>query len=301
MKFATETNRILKMYTTATLYKNTPLTENGVIRLTPKGAVINTLLLSVVGIYAHFNKNYFIEYSVESNESKDIVLTKSMYSVLRKAFKLEEAISVAIDGDELVFTSDRTVYREALTTVSTERIGQSKIGYNEDLGLHLPTEEFTLLASATFQADDLNTLLNTERYVFTFDGRVLEIHMSDIGTLVKRFLPLSIIKKPEKKVKIIADGDMVRRILANVTGNTTITFGVLGNELDVLIFESKTNEFVQTFMIAGLFGDETPRTTADTVAEESVIVSETDVETSATDLSELDEKEFEEMLNEVEE
>jgi len=239
VRIVVEPERLVKMFSIALLYKSSPATDNVPIEFTPKGAIIKDASLQILATYALFPKHYFLEYDVKEN--KKIAVTKSLFKMIKNGFKGTEAVTLTLEEGYLVISSQSARYKEPLPEIEETEF-PLKITKNQDLGIYLP-ENFEPKVVARLTDEDFGNLMKAEYYTITYKGGKLWIALEDIGRYEKVLRPIKVLKG-EEGAEVILDGDMLRRILANITGEIILAFNQ-----DMAIFERISKEYVQIFVL----------------------------------------------------
>ena len=254
VKIVAEPERIIKIFSTALLYKSSPIIDSVVANLTEKGMIIKDSSLQVLAIYSIFPKHYFLDYNVEGEDK--LVVTKSLMKMVKQGFKGADTITITKDKGKIVVKSRSAVYAEPIPDVE-EMEFPAKIKKDEELGIFLP-ENFVPDVVLVLKADELSDLMSTDHYNVIFADNKLRIGMEDVGSYTKIITPIKILKSKEGAMAIL-DGDMFQRILANVAGEIFFAFNS-----EAAIVERISKEYVQVFMLAAI----APAPATEEVAEE---------------------------------
>mgnify|MGYP000704588314 CR=1 FL=1 len=288
MRVVVEPERLIKMFTTALLYKSSAMLDSVPIYFTEKGAIIRDSSLQVLAIYSIFPKHYFLEYEVDKPQK--IVVTKSLLKMTKQGFKKDDTVTISVEGGNVVLSSSRAIYREPIPEIE-ESTFPLKFKKDEN-GIYLP-ENFEPKVTVVMREDDIKDILTADTYTIEYDGERLKITMEDIGSYTKIITPLKLLKK--EKCTIRLDGDLTRRIIANLKGEIIFSF----NE-DLAIWERLSKEYVQIFVLSAI----ATAPEEETLEEESIKVEEEEEgkeeEGELEELESLSESELEKMMAEVE-
>jgi len=281
MRIVVEPERLEKLASTALLYKSSPILDAVPVYLSEKGAIIKDSSLQVLAIYSVFPKHFFLEF--EAKEGEKLVITKSLHKMIKQGFRGVDAITIMEENGKIVLRSRNAMYSEPIPEIEEISFSMS-LKKNEELNIYLP-EDFVPSVVVILKDSDFDNLLGTDYYVFEFDGSKLKITSEDVGSYTKIITPTKTLKSGTGTVRL--DGDLTRRIIANITGDVILAF----NE-EIAIFERITAEYVQIFILAAI---------APAAEEVETITSEVEekAEGEIEEISDLSEKDLEDIMSEV--
>ncbi len=184
MRIVLEPSQCRRLLENVLLYHGGAELDSNLGVFTSEKVVFKDLDLEVVGVYAAYDRSFFITYDVD-NES--VPFSKSLLDQMRRGFGTGEQVTIWTEGDKIHLKGKGERYEEPLTEIIS---GDFPISFTEDMTVGLVPKSLVAKVQILVESSVLAGLPKAENYLFKCDGETLKIVVQDVGKYTREFTPI---------------------------------------------------------------------------------------------------------------
>ena len=225
MKIVVEPTKMKQLLKQTLFHKGKPLLESAIASARPDGIAFLDLSLQVIGYYAKYAKNYFLEYECQNPELT--TLSKHILDKLNDAFKEAKQITIATTEEKIFLRSERETFDDDL--VASEK-PELPFKFVKNASGVVP-EQFIPIVRIAIATNELDFPEAVEYKLKVTNDKKIMLEITDIGKYTKELLisnnpNIEQILTPE--ASILLDGDYFKRITSNLSGEVILSFDKTG-------------------------------------------------------------------------
>jgi len=239
MKIVLEPSQCRRLLENVLLYHGGAELDSNVGVFTPEKVEFQDIGLEVVGVYASYDRAFFINYEA-GDES--VPLSKSLLEQMRRGFGVDEHVTLWTEADKIHLEGKGERYEEPITEVPPSEF---PISFKEDPTVGLVPKSLEAKVQVRVGANILASLPKAENYLFKCNGERLEAVASDVGTYTREIVPIE--ENEMNELEVVFEAGYFSKVSNQFDDDVWLSLSE-----DSAVFSQKKDSFMLTYMLGSL-------------------------------------------------